>query len=107
MVVRHHELDAAETARLEAREEVAPARAALAIGELDAEHLAPAFPVDADGDQHRLAPDHPGLADPLVARIEDQVRVGLVKAPLGEGLQRPVEPGRRIADRRGREAVAA
>jgi hypothetical protein len=41
MVVRHHELDAAETARLEAREEVAPARAALATGELDAEHPSP------------------------------------------------------------------
>jgi hypothetical protein len=37
---------------------------------LGAEHLAPAFPVDANRDQRRLALDHAGLADAVVASIK-------------------------------------
>ena len=44
-----------------------PARPALAVGELDRQHLTAAVPVDADRDQHRLAGDHAGLAHPLSA----------------------------------------
>src|SRR5271170_3620683 len=45
------------------RVEIAPARPALAVGELDRQYLAAAIPVDADRDQHRLAGDHAGLAE--------------------------------------------
>jgi hypothetical protein len=107
VIVRDDELDAEEATRLEPGEKVAPARPALAVREIDAEHLAPAFPVDADRDQYRLMLNRPGLADPLVARIEDQIGIGLAQPALGKRRQRPVEPRRRIADRRGREAVAA
>jgi hypothetical protein len=37
---------------------------------LGAEHLAPVFPVGANRDQRRLALDHAGLADAVVASIK-------------------------------------
>src|SRR5260221_2804665 len=72
MVVRDDELDPEETAPLEPGDEIAPARTALAVGELDAQHLAPAFTVDADCNQHRLALNHPGLSDSFSTGIKDQ-----------------------------------
>src|ERR1700760_3351872 len=62
VIVGDHELDTVETAPLEPPQKIPPARAALAIGELDRQHLAAAVPVDADRNQHRLAEDHTGLA---------------------------------------------
>lgn len=66
MVVGDDELDTGEPALAQAEEEVAPARPALAVGQLDAENLTAAVPVDADGDHDRLAGDDPGLAHLLV-----------------------------------------
>lgn len=43
-----------------------------------ARDLPPAVPVDADGDQHRLAPDGAGLPDLLVEGVEDQVGKGFL-----------------------------
>jgi hypothetical protein len=59
MVIGDHELDAAKPALAQAEEEVAPTRPALAVGQLHAEHLTPAVPIDADSDQHRKRPLRP------------------------------------------------
>jgi hypothetical protein len=58
VIVGHDDLDAVQTARLEPEQEIAPARAALAIGKLHRQYLASAVPVDADRDQYRLADDY-------------------------------------------------
>src|ERR1700760_1355542 len=76
VIVGDDKFDAVQTARLEPKQEVAPTRPALAIGELDRQNLAAAIPIDADRDQYRLADDHPSLAHPFVARVEDQIREG-------------------------------
>jgi hypothetical protein len=73
-----------QTARLQPQQEIPPARSALAVGELDRQHLAAAVPVDADRDQHGLADDDPGLAHPLVARVENQVGKGFGQRTTGE-----------------------
>jgi hypothetical protein len=65
----------------------------------------PAVPADADRQQHRLIADHPGLAHALIARIQDQVGIGLFEPPAGELGQLIVELDVDRADRRGREAV--
>jgi hypothetical protein len=51
VIVGDDELDAMQTALAQAREKIPPARPRLAVGQLDAEHLAAAVPIDADGDQ--------------------------------------------------------
>jgi hypothetical protein len=53
---------------LKSQQEIPPARSALAIGELDREHLPAAVPVDSDRNQHHLPDNHPGLGHPLIAR---------------------------------------
>ena len=90
MIVGHDELDAVQTARLERKQEVAPARSALPVGEIDRQHLAAAVPVDADRDQHRLADNHAALAHPFVARIEDQIRKGFGQRTAGKLRQKLV-----------------
>ena len=107
MVVADDEFDASQPAAFERQEKVAPARPALAIGELDGQDLPPAILVDRHRDQHRLADDNPGLAHLLVACIEDQVGKVLIEPPLGKGTQALVEGLVDRADRRGREAVPA
>jgi hypothetical protein len=84
MVVGDDELDSLQTAFAQAEQEVPPARPALAVGQLDAEDLAAAVEIDADGDQHRLPGDDAGLADPLVTGIEDQIGKGLDQPPMRE-----------------------
>ena len=54
-----------------------------------------------------MAADHAGLANPLIAGIQDQVRAGLVQPPARELGQAFGELHVDRADRRGREAVAA
>jgi hypothetical protein len=41
MIVGHDKFDAVQTARLRPQQEIAPARPALAVGELDRQYLAP------------------------------------------------------------------
>ena len=84
MVVGDDELDPVQAALLEPEQEVAPARPALPVGELDPQHAAPAILADRHRDQHRLAADDPGLAHPLVARVEDQIGIVLLEPPAGE-----------------------
>src|ERR1700759_373356 len=74
VIVGHDKFDAVQTARLEPKQKVAPARSALPVGEFNRHPLAAAIPVDADRDHHRLADNHAALAHPFVARIEDLVR---------------------------------
>ena len=102
MVVGDDVLDAVKTALPECQEEVLPARLALTVGEVDAEHVAAALEVDADRHEYRLAGDHAGLPDLLVARVEDQVGEGLLQPPTGEGGKLGVEALVDPADRRGR-----
>jgi len=49
------------------QEPVLPARPALPVGQLNRKQLAPAFPVDADRDHHRLAGNDSILAHPFIA----------------------------------------
>jgi hypothetical protein len=69
------------------QEKVAPARAAFAIGQIDSQNLPPAFPVHGNRNQHRLADDDAAFADPLITGIQNEIRVGLLKAPLGKRLR--------------------
>ena len=46
VIVGHHELDPVQSALLQPEQELAPARPALPVGELDPEHAAPAVPAD-------------------------------------------------------------
>jgi hypothetical protein len=106
-MIRDDKLDAGETASLEPAEKVAPARVALAVGQLDRQDLPPAVLVNRHRHKHRLADDDPGLAHFLIARIQDQIPVALAQPPLGKGLQALIERLVDRADRRGREAVPA
>ena len=101
MIVGDDELDAVKAAGLQSFQELLPARSALAIGKLDRQHLAPALPVNADGDQHRLAGNDPVFPHPLVAGIQDQVGKGLLQLALAERLQRRIQPLVDRTDRRG------
>ena len=96
-----------ETARFEPQQEIPPTRPALAIGELDRQHLAPAVPVDANCDQYCLADDHAGFTNPLVARVEDQIGEGFGQRTAGELRQARIQPLIDRTDRGGRETVAA
>ena len=60
---------------------------AFAGGHFDRQDLAASVPVDADGDQHRLAHHHAALAHLLVARVEDEVGKGLFEGASGKGLE--------------------
>ena len=96
-----------QPALAQAGQERPPAGAALPVGQVHPQHLAAALPVHADRHQHRLAGDHAPLAHPLVASVQDQVGERLGQPPREERLQALVQPRRRLADRRGREAVTA
>src|SRR6516164_9704536 len=106
VIVGDHELDTMQATLLEPGKEVPPARAALAIGELNRQYLASAIPVDADRDQHRLADDHAARAHPFVARVEDQIGKGFGQWPAGKLRHTGIHPLVDRTDRRGREAVA-
>jgi hypothetical protein len=99
MIVGDHQFDAPQAASFQPDEEVLPGRAALAAGYLDRQNLPPSVPVDANGDQHRLAHHDAGLAHLLIAGIEDQVSKGLLKRAFGKGLQAFVQP---LVNRRDR-----
>jgi pimeloyl-ACP methyl ester carboxylesterase len=106
MIVRDNELDTMKAARLQRLQKVLPARAALAVGQLNRKHLAAAFPVDADRDQHRLARNNPVIPHLLIAGVQDQIGKRFLQPALAERLQRCIQPLVDRADRRGREAMA-
>ena len=92
VIVGDDELDAVQTARLQLQQEIPPARAALAIGEFDRQYLAPAVPIDADRDQHRLADDDAALPHPFVARVKDQIGKGFDQWTAGKLRQTGIQP---------------
>ena len=71
MIVADGEDYASQTASFKSQKKVFRACRALAIGHLHAEHLAPALPINADGQQHRSRADHRVLAQLLIARVDD------------------------------------
>jgi hypothetical protein len=75
MAVADGQIDPVQAPLLEFEQEVAPAAAAFAVGQLHTEHFAPAVPVDPDGDQNRPGADDAIFADLFVARVEDQVGI--------------------------------
>ena len=81
-----------QTARLQPQQEIPPARSALAVGELDRQHLAATVPVNADRNQHRLADDDAGFAHPLVTGVEDQIRECFDQRTSGELRQARIQP---------------
>ena len=87
MIVGDDELDAVEAAAAQTDEEVLPGGGALAVGHVDRQDLATTIPVDADGDEHRLASDHAALAHLLIAGVEDEVRKRLGKGVRGESVE--------------------
>jgi hypothetical protein len=105
MIVGDDELDAVQAARLQRLQKLLPARPALPVGQFHREHLAPAFPVDADRDQHRVARNDPILAHPFVAGVQDQIGIRFFQLALAKRLQRRIQPLVDGADRRGRERV--
>lgn len=107
MVVGNDEVDTAQAACLERKQEVLPRRTAFAVGHLDGEHLAPAVPVNANRNQHRLAHHDASLPDLLVAGVEDEIGERLGKRAAGKSLQALLEPLVDGRDRRGGEGVAA
>src|SRR5262249_29425213 len=102
MIVRHDELHPVQATLPEADQEVAPARGALAVGQLDGQHAAPAVKADADGDQHGLAADHPRLAHTFVTGVEDEIGKDLAEPPVGKLRQLLVQSLDDRAHRRGR-----
>ena len=64
-------------------------------------------PIDADGDQHGLAPDDAALAHLLITRVEDDVRKGLAEGALGKGPEALVQALVDGGDGGGREGMAA
>ncbi len=47
--------------------------------------------MDTDGNEHRLGADDAGLPHLLVAGIKDEIGVGFLQAPLGEGSEGGIE----------------
>ena len=106
VVIADEELEGAEAALLEAREEVAPMDFRFAEGDAHAEDLAFSIGADTEGDEHCAIEHAAAVADFLVAGVEDDV---------GEGTQRPgapeeqigVETGGALADVGGTHGGAA
>jgi hypothetical protein len=107
VVVADDELDAGETAALEAREELAPLELVLVVSEFDGDHGASAIEVDTDGDENGLASDDAVVGGSAEARVEDEVGVGFLERSRREALEFDVELLDEAADRGSAERVSA
>ena len=99
VIVGDHKLHPPQPARLQPVDKRRPTRLRLASGQLHAEHLAPAFPVNAERNEHRLGLDHPVEPDLLVPRIEDHIRIRFLEAALGKAPEQLIQPCVDPADR--------
>ena len=106
MVVGDEELECAQAALLETLEEVAPVNFGFAQSDADAEDLAFALGVDAQGDEHGAIEHAAAMADFFVAGIEQDVGKGS-KRTSAPNLQIGVEPGGALADMSGTYGGAA
>ena len=77
------------------------------MGHFDGKDLAASVPVDADGDQHRLAHDDAALAHLLITRVEDEGRKGLGEGARGKGFEAFVQALVDGGDGGGGEGAAA
>ena len=107
MIVADDKLHPLQPPLLQLHQKVPPDRRRFPVGQLHRQHVPPPLPIHPDGDQHRLAPDHPVHPHLLVARIQNHVRVGFLQPALGELLQLRVQRLVRPAHRRRRHLVAA
>jgi hypothetical protein len=73
VIVRNHEFNPEKSALPQAKQKLPPARPALAVGTLHGQDLPPAFAIDRNRDQNRLARDHAALAHPFITGIENKM----------------------------------
>ncbi len=86
-------------------QEFGPERGRLRRADVEAEHLAPPLPVDADGDDRRDR-DDPAVAVQLeVGGVDPDVGVGVLERPVQEGLHAFVGLGAEAADLALRDAA--
>ena len=97
MVIADHELDAVETALLQALEELAPMDFGFAQRDADAQNGAFALGVDAQGDEDGAIQELAPMADLFVAGIQDQAGKGTQGAG-APGLELGIELGGALTD---------
>src|SRR5450759_4269383 len=106
VVVADDELDAVETALLQALEELAPMGFGFTEGDADAQDRAFTFGVDAQGDQDGAIQELAPVTDLFVAGIEHQVGKGLQGARAPD-LELDIELGGALTDLGGADGGAA
>src|SRR5450759_602128 len=106
VVVADDELDAVETALLQALEEVTPMDLGFTEGDADAQDGAFTFGVDAQGDQDGAIQELAPVTDLFVAGIEHQVGKGLQGARAPD-LELDIELGGALTDLGGADGGAA
>ena len=79
VIVTDRQAHAMQTAFLQAHEMVFPTAGALAVGQLDGEHVTAAVPADAERDQDRAAVTDAVFAHAFVPGIEDQIGILLLE----------------------------
>ena len=91
MIVADGENYAPQSASFQTKKKLLPTGSTLPIGHLYAEHLAPAFPIDADGHKHRSRADHCVLPHFLIPRVEDQIGILAIELATGKAPEFLVE----------------
>lgn len=91
VVVGDGKLDSAQAAGTQLTQEGGPAGFGLRLGDLDADHLAPAGLVHSEGDHQRLGVDVASIPDLEVLGVEPQVGVGALQWAGAEGFDLAVE----------------
>ena len=91
MVVTDGEDHAAQAASFQTDKELFPTCRTLPIGHLHSEHLAPAFPVNADGHKHCSGSNHGVLPHLLIPCVQDQVGIFAVKLSTAKASQFLIE----------------
>ena len=107
MVVADSENYAPQSTSFETKEKVLPAGGTLPVGHLYTEHLAPAFPLDADGHEHRSRADHSIFPHFLIPRIEDHIGILAIELAAGKATQLLVELLVDLTDRTRAKTVPA
>jgi len=96
-----------QTTFLQAHEVILPATGALAVGQLDGQHMPAAVPTDTQGDERSAAVPDSVFAHAFVAGIEDEVGVLLFEPPGHEARQLFVELLINVADGGSTKLMAA
>ena len=107
VIVADHELHSVQPSLPQSAQKTAPAVAALPFGHFHSKDAPPPFMVDPNRDQHRMAADRPLVTDPLVARVQNHIRIRLIQSSRGERFELTVELLRYLADRARTERMPA